>query len=420
MADSVTHAPLSNASIFDRNGRFIGISRENGAISGASLSDYPITIRYMGFAEKSVYDASADTIFLQENVTELPEVVFESRQNKMLHVLAYVREYSTLSTYTDTVTMFREKMVDFMLTGDKKPRYKGWRYPRVLNSRSYYRFTDSQGTDSVSDRCSYHFTWSDWVGILPAVKMPASIAGKETGNDTISGKYSPTEVWLKNNDKVSVDINVLSDTTSRKWVPNLSSFFTNDKIDFEQFRLRLNYSNIADDLMHPVDLTGYSFNIDSRGRGHGMFRFNRYDEPIFVSTYTEVYILDKEYITIKEAKEWERRKFDSDKIVIYEPINAPELQPHVLALIDRVNGVDDDMVRLSFTPDRRLGSRFVKKDNFSFGRRALSILKNITGISRYKADRNRKRQWNDFRKDQGAKNNRKAIINDTDLPPADH
>ena len=32
-----------------------------------------------------------------------------------------------------------------------------------------------------------------------------------------------------------------------------------------------------------------------------MFRFNKLNEPFFVSTQADVYILDKEFITIKEA-----------------------------------------------------------------------------------------------------------------------
>lgn len=36
-----------------------------------------------------------DTIFLYERVSELPEVVVESNRQRMLHILAYVREYST-------------------------------------------------------------------------------------------------------------------------------------------------------------------------------------------------------------------------------------------------------------------------------------------------------------------------------------
>lgn len=72
--------------------------------------------------------------------TELPEVVVVSKNNKVLHMLAYLREYSTMTTFTDTVFLFREKMVDFMLPS-RGIRYKGWKTPRVLTSRSYFRFT---------------------------------------------------------------------------------------------------------------------------------------------------------------------------------------------------------------------------------------------------------------------------------------
>lgn len=51
----------------------------------------------------------------KRSVTELPEVLVESPKRNMLHVMAYVREYSNLTTYSDTVILFREKMVDFML-----------------------------------------------------------------------------------------------------------------------------------------------------------------------------------------------------------------------------------------------------------------------------------------------------------------
>ena len=60
----------------------------------------------------------------------------ESRQQKVMHMLAYVREYSTLTTYTDTVFLFREKMVDFMLNTDPKVKFQGWSYPRILKSSS--------------------------------------------------------------------------------------------------------------------------------------------------------------------------------------------------------------------------------------------------------------------------------------------
>lgn len=406
VADSMSRRPLPNASVFDRHGKFIGSCRAGGKLPYIPIADYPVTIRYMGFKEHVLSDAACnDTIFLQESITELPEVVIESRQHKLLHILAYVREYSTLSTYTDSVFLFREKMVDYMLPSEKKVRFKGWTSPRVITSKSYYRFTNATGLDSVSDRCSHHFSWADWVGIVPAAKLPAGLCGIENGTDTVRGKYSPTETWVKNGDRVTLDVNVMADTASRKWVPNLSLFFRDD-VDFEQFKVRFNYDDIVGDILSPIDLTGYSFNIESNGRGHGLFRFNRHNEPFFVSSYAEVYIIDKEYITVKEAKKWGHRDAESNEIEIFEPAEAPALQPSIQMLVDRVNAVDHDLVRLDFTPDQRLAGRKIQKMNI--GQRVLKRVKQMFGIDNINAERKWRRQWNDFSKIQSKKNNKTA------------
>lgn len=401
LADSASRRPMANASVFNRKSTLVGLTRKDGRLPYLSPADFPATIRFMGYKERVIDSISADTIFMQENATELPEVVFESKQHKVLHMLAYVREYSTLSTYTDTVFLFREKMVDFMLP-NQNVRFKGWTTPRVLASKSYYRFTNSLGLDSVSDRCNQHFSWADWVGIAPAARIPSRLLRSDHATDTLRGKYSPTETWIRNADRLLLDVNVLADTTSRKWVPNLSTFFRHD-IDFEQFRIRFNYSDITADSISPVDLTGYSFNVESNGRGHRMFMFNRRDEPFFVTTYAEVYVVDKEYITVKEAKKWERRRTDSNDITIYEPAEAPALQASVSHLIERVNSVDHDKTRLTLEPDRRLVSRNIVKLNF--GQSILKRIKGIFGIDEINAKRKRKKEWRQFRIDQMKKNN---------------
>lgn len=394
VVDSLTRLPLSNASVFDCRGKFVGVTRSDGGVACASEADYPVTIRYMGFCEKAVERASVDTIFMLESIPELPEVV-ESKKRAMLHILAYAREYSTLATYTDTVTMFREKMVDFMLPHGDKSGFNGWRRPRVLNSRSYYRFTNADGRDSVSDKCSHHFTWSDWVGVAPQMSVPYALMGAENGvkADTVSGKYSPVEIWVRNDDKISVDVNVMADTAALRWMPGISSFFRDDNTDFEQCRLRLNYNGVSGDMVGAADLSGYSFNVESRGRGHGIFQFNRSDEPFFVATYTELYVLDKEYISVKEARKWDKLKIGTLDMEIYEPADVPELQPSVMALIDRVVNLDTDGIRTAIEPDRRLVSRNVSRRNFNLGYRALSMLKQLTGITLYRSHRNFNRSW---------------------------
>lgn len=406
VADSATHIPLPNASIYDKEGMPVAVSNSNGALPQISQSRYPITVRYLGFNERTVLFGSADTIFLSENVSKLPEVVIESRRQRMLHILAYVREYSSLSTYTDTVFLFREKMVDYMLPAEKRIKFKGWTSPRVLTSKSYYRFTNQNGLDSVSDVSQHHFSWSDWIGIPPKVALPQRIKASEIAADTLFGKYSPTETWTRINDSIRIDIDVLADTLSRKWVPDFAGFFRKN-LDYETFKLNFEYSNIAGDTVSVLDLDRYSFSVDSRGRGRDMFQFNRINDPVFVSTHADVYVLDKEYISVKEARKWERRNFATDEIGIYEPMEAPALAPSVEALIARVNLLNKDEVRLNFTPDHNLMSNNNSRKNFKIGRRALFLLKQLTGITLYKSHKNFNTNWKRFSQDRLKKNRQK-------------
>ncbi len=287
-----------------------------------------------GISMMAIMNCCVEAHGAKRKVTELPEVLVESQQRNMLHVLAYVREYSTLTTYSDTVTLFREKMVDFMLPGSKT-KYNGWKIPRVLKSESYYRFTDDNGLDSVSDVSRHHFSWSDWMGLPPIVKIPESFMAQISHTDTIFGKYSPTEIWTKNKDLFSIELNVLADTLTRKWVPTLKSFFSDERIEFEDFKMKLDYGNVLGKLLTQRDLQKYTFHVDSKGRGHSMFRFNRRDEDFFATTDGEVYMLDMEYITEKEARKWGKGKYDHDQLEILYPLDAPQLSEDVLALIDR-------------------------------------------------------------------------------------
>lgn len=405
VADSTSHIPLPNASVYDRNGTAIGMSDRNGVLPTISPGSYPITVRYLGFNDKSVSATGRDTIFLSYAISELAEVIVETKQQKVLHILAYIRDSSSLTTFTDTVSLFREKMVDYMLPPDGKTKFKGWTTPRILTSRSYYRFTNASGLDSVSDESRYHFSWSDWVGIPPVNALPPDFKGKETGSCTKMGKYSPAEIWNKKKDRVEVDIDVLADSAGRKWIPDLWSFFRKD-LEFEKLKLHYNYDLTSNVAVNAEDLTGYSYKIESTGRGHGMFWFNKKEEPFFVSTNSEVYILDKEYITVKEAKKWSRRKFDTDEIGIYEPLDAPALSSDIQKLIDRVNNIDKGGVRLDCAPDHRLMSMHDGRNNFKIGQRALILLKQLCGITLYKTHKNINRNWSSFRNEQIKRNSK--------------
>ena len=400
VADAETHQPLPSASVFDRKGNFAGVCDTKGRLPVLGTADFPVTVRCLGFNDAVINAGDIDTVFMSEYVTVLPEVVIESKKHNLLHMLAYVREYSTLSTMTDTVTLFREKMVDFMKPVTKT-KFKGWATPRVLNARSFYRFTNNQKLDSVSDRCSHHFSWTDWMGLAPSADLPSALSDKEFATDTVFGKYSVTELWHKNNDRITLDLDILADTASRKWVPNLSSFFHKD-IDFERFNARYNFDNVVGKSIDEKSLTGYSFTIESNGRGRGMFMFNRVDEQFYVTTYCEVYIIEKEYITEKEGRRWEKAGIGTQDVGFYIPAEAPELQPSVLALIERVNMLDHDVVRLSSIPD--ISNIGYRAERLSPGQQVLRRLKGLFGIDKMIATRKWNKNYNTFRQEQQKRN----------------
>lgn len=403
VADSATKMPLPNASIYNKRGKAIGMSNSKGVLPRMLVKEFPIVIRYVGYEDGVVMKPAElslpgnDTIFLREEFSALPEVVVKSKNARALHILAYIRECSSLATYTDTVFLFREKTVDYMLVQDKKFKFRGWSTPRTLACKSYYRFTNSEGLDSVSDECNNHFSWTDWMGLAPDFKVPAVLRSLRSGSDTVMGKYCPVEIWCRMNDTVSVDVNVVSDSIGRKWVANLQGFF-HEKLDFEKFDVDYLFGNVEGDYVTPLELERYSFDIESRGRGRDMFRFNKHNEPVFVSTKANVYILDKEFITIKEARDWASRKFDADETVIFEPKDVSALPANIQKLIERVNNVDKGGVRLGAEPDRKLVGIKSGRNNFSIGRRALDMFKVLTGISKYKSRKNFKKNWNNLRK----------------------
>lgn len=54
VVDSATNVALPNASIYNKDGTPVGLSNSKGVIPKIARSRYPITVRYLGFNDKSV------------------------------------------------------------------------------------------------------------------------------------------------------------------------------------------------------------------------------------------------------------------------------------------------------------------------------------------------------------------------------
>ncbi len=376
IADAATGNPLPKASVFDKKGNLIGICSEDGVLPFVSRFSYPISIRYMGYATSVIDKPGMDKVFLKEMAYDLPEITVNSKDHQVLHLTGYVREYSTLSTYTDTVLLFREKMVDFMIPSKKVRNYKGWLLPRVLASRSYYHLTNSEGLDSVSNHYREHFSWSDWIGVFDNATVPMDIRDQSVATHTDYGKYSPAAIWRKVDDIITLDVDVLSDKGNRKWVPAFAGFMA-DRVDCSRLTLKYRFAGVDGHEVFADNITGLSFNIESNGRARNLKRTLQTNDPIYVNTYAEVYITDREYMSVSSAHKLEKHPPSAEEVGIRPPREAPDLHPAVLALVERVDNFDYDTPRLAERPDHRLGtpSKLSKDKPDGFFKRLVKVFK---------------------------------------------
>ncbi len=359
IVDAETGEPLAMATIFNAKGNVIGFTDDKGCLPSLMDEQYPLTIRYMGYESAIIKKPTTQAIRLKAKSYQLPDIKIESTSNKVTHLLGYVREYSTMISCYDTITLFREKTVDFMIPNKNVKRYKGWLSPRILSTKSYYHFSDAYGLDSVSDYFREHFSWSDWVGIIDRLNIPRKVLEDIEITYTVAGEYSPAAIWKRNGENLHLDLDILADSINYKWIPRLSSFirFNRQNPEFTKLYVRYDFSNVTGSTVYADNIGRISFNIETNGRGRKLFRVFGKDEPYKVNTYAEVYITDKEYLSVSAAKKWEKRHISSEETGIIAPSDAPELHASIKELIARVDDIDKEGIRINQEIDSRIGNQ---------------------------------------------------------------
>ncbi|MDE7111425.1 MAG: hypothetical protein K2O38_05940 [Muribaculaceae bacterium] len=334
--------------------------------------------RFLIAAACPILPFTSPSATLPDKNIRLNEVTVSAHKQQVLHTIGYLREYSELTTGGDTVFMFREKWVDFMTPSNNVKRFTGWHTPRILSSKSYYRFIDSAGTDSVSDRFNQHFSWSDWIRIPSRIPIPGNL-NKPFSTDTIAGKYRPKEIWLRNDDQVDLKVNVLAHPDSRRWVPGLNDFFARG-VDFERFDINYYFRAVSGRTITESNLEMMTFNIESNGRGRNMFKFNRPSEPFSVRTYAELYIAGRENLSVSEARHLEQKRPEADMLQAMIPDNIPELSSDIARLICRVDSIDHTGLRVKAKPDENLAGLSLKP--LSPKEKMINRLRGMVGLPR--------------------------------------
>lgn len=339
LVDAETKAPLPLASITDRSGNVVGMTDKSGVIPELQKDSYPITFNYMGYASLQILKpVNSDVKMIQQDY-ELPEIVIIPGSRPLLHLKGYMREITSVLSSSDSVTLFKESVVDFLVPVEKT-KVKGWNKARELASKTYVRMSNSSGLDSVSTSHEYEFMlWGNRKSLIPsATKIPDKIKGTDVVCDTIMGKYYPKIIWWKNGDVTRWYGDALANEKNHVTTPWALKLFglTTDITEVSENDV---FDTPDGDFIRPTDLRQVSITIDMLAKGKLFKKTFDSSSPVNVRTYMELYLTDREFLSEEEGKELKKDVPLIEPSEIMAPTNANPLHPAIIRTVERINSL---------------------------------------------------------------------------------
>lgn len=332
-----TGDPLARASVFAANGSIAGVCGDDGSIPDFPASHYPLTIRYVGFEPAVIATPATTDVTMRPVSYDLPELVIDNKSRNVLHLIGYMREYSTMATTRDTSLLYSEKVVDFMIPREKVKKLKGWTSPRVLARRDYVLYTNAEGLDSVGREVDDTFSLSDLVDIIKdRITVPDSLLDGSARAATVAGKYTPRMEWRRVGADYTLDIDALGDKKDHRWSPNILKLF-GLTTDFSEFYTTYLFNDLSGGTISAENVSRATFGIKAYCRGK-MFRWaTGSKEPFNLNSYYEFYVTDRQYLTPEEAIEWKNNPPTRLEIAAPEGVMPPDAA--TMRLMERVNAL---------------------------------------------------------------------------------
>lgn len=339
LVDAETKAPLPLASITDRSGNVVGMTDKSGVIPESQKDGYPITFNYMGYASLQILKPAEDDEKMNQQEYELPEIVIRPGARPLLHLTGYMREVTSVLCSSDSVTIFKESVVDFLVPVEKT-KIKEWNKARELASKTYVRMSNSSGLDSVSTNHEYEFMlWGNRKSLIPsATKISDRIKGLDVVCDTVMGRYYPKIIWLKNGDITRWSGDALANEKNHITTPWALKLFglTTDVTEISENYV---FNSPEDDFIRPADLKQVSITIDMLAKGKLYKKTFDSSSPVNVRNYMELYLTDREFLSEEEGKSLKKEIPIIDSSDILAPTNANPLHPAIIRTVERVNSL---------------------------------------------------------------------------------
>ena len=335
--DAIDHSPVSAASIFDASGNMVGYTLSDGTFSEIPESAYPITLRCIAYEQLIVERAEDKTWEMTPSVYNLEELVIVPVKRNILKQTFYVREYFSMSNSTDTVTFFTEHMADRFVPTSKDAKFGRSSSLRILKSRHYSHYQlfgeDSVGVD----------TESPFPSMLTIIKL-------NEGEVTAPESFKESDNPLKLNEKAGKSGKVLIQKQNAHTFTTIEGLLAENEehkvspwplkllgitMEFNQLYITHAYRVNDKGVYLPNDLMEASLVMVADGRGKFLRKALKSDKPIVIRCMIELYSVDNDYLSKKEAKDEYKNKPTDVKFVI--PSTVPPLNGPTQRLVERAN-----------------------------------------------------------------------------------
>lgn len=340
VVDETDSTAIISASVFDASGNMVGMTSQDGSLPCLSPDAYPITVRNIGY-EPLTIATPVDVAAMHAHVYELPDLILDGETSRdVLRLTCYIRGYGSLISAGDTVSQFTEYVCDYFIPRKKIKKYKGRTTPRVLAQQTYVRYANADGLDSIAkntynDDMSFLFLASlDSATIIEPDRLRG--ADKTIVADTINGKHGIQQIYRKTDNAFTIYRDGLAGKKGHRWSPWVLKLlgFT---IDFTEMYLSKSYQPSTNGIHKPEDMTNATFAMHALGKGKFIKKIFEKKDPIDMNTLFEVYVTDREYLTLQDAQDMEENPPEIDRITA--PESASPLDAVTLRLINRIEAI---------------------------------------------------------------------------------
>ncbi len=332
VVDVMDDTPVSSATIFDAQGNVAGFTTSEGDFSNIPDSEYPITIRCIGY-ENIILEHPVDTVLQMIPANyELEEVVVSASREVMKQTF-YVREYFTISSETDTITHFLEHMCDRYVPASKKVKFKK-NDLRFRNTRcyKYYQIGD-QDSVAVSNKPGSKV----FLGLIETEEVDASESFKgQMGVNRVYEEKGKSGILhsRKQNERIFTEYkDGLADKKGH--IAHLPFLLNMMGLSMDVHQAYMTHVYKANDaaVYQPKDLIQASVVVEVLGKGKLLRQMVNSAVPVKINFSIEYYVVSREYISKELAKEEYKAK--TLKVPFEIPATVSQLSEATRKIIKR-------------------------------------------------------------------------------------